>query len=161
MSSGKIIVQLHNFSSISLAKDFISTALSLGARDIVFSHASGSAATTGVPLAHKLAHSKKVNFLYLQDISDSLELLSPDEVYLFIRRPYSQETFDPSTITQNYLSGKTILLIFGGSDPGLSKRDLDFGVPLYFADINDLPCLSELTLALYLLRKEVIKQKSS
>lgn len=159
MSKGKLIVQLHNFSSVTLAKDFISTALSLGVKDIVFSHASGSAATSGVPLAHKLAYSKNANFLYLQDINDSIELLKPDEIYLFIKRPYSKEIFKPADIAQKYLEGKKILVVFGGSEPGLSKRDLDFGKPIYFDEINDLPCLSELTLALYLLRIKVIEQR--
>ena len=99
--------------------------------------------------------SQKVNFLYLQDISDTIELLSPDEVYLFIRRPFSKEIFDSKSISESYSDGKTILLVFGGAEPGLSKKDLDHGTAIYFDKINEIGCLGELTLSLYLIRKEI------
>jgi len=155
MSSGKLIIQLHNFSSVQLCRDFMKSATGLGSRDIVFSKASGAASSSGVPIAQKIAYSQKVNFLYLQDISDTIELLSPDEVYLFIRRPFSKEIFDSKTISESYSDGKTILLVFGGAEPGLSKTDLDHGTAIYFDKISEIGCLGELTLSLYLIRKEI------
>ncbi|MHA1197957.1 MAG: RecB-family nuclease [Candidatus Heimdallarchaeaceae archaeon] len=152
MSSGKIIVQLHNFSSINHCREFVRIALSLGARDIVLSKATGTGATTGIPIAQKLAHAQQANLLYLQGIDDSIELIQPDEIYLFIKRPFSKETFNPQEITELYKSGKNILLIFGGSDPGLTKQELEKGKAVYFEKLNELGCLGEITLALYLLR---------
>ncbi|MHA1304429.1 MAG: RecB-family nuclease [Candidatus Heimdallarchaeaceae archaeon] len=157
MSKGKLIVQLHNFSSVSLCSDFIQIATAIGAKDIIFSQASGRGATAGVPLGQKEAMAKKANFFIFQDLSDTIELLKPDEVYLFIRRPFSQETFSPEAIASSYLEGKTILLVFGGSRPGLSKKDLELGKPIYFANLSELGVLGELTLGLYLIRTEIEK----
>jgi SpoU rRNA methylase family enzyme len=155
MTDGKLIVQLHNFSSINLCKEFTKIALGLGARDIVFSKAAGTAATTGVPIAQKMAHTNQANVLYLQDIKDSIDLCSPDEVYLFIKRPFSKEVFDPTSIAESYLSGKTVLLVFGGADPGLTKQELELGKTIYFDKINEIGCLGEIAIALYLMRQNV------
>lgn len=155
MSKNKLIVQLHNFSSINLCRDFTKIALGLGARDIIFTKAVGTGATSGVPVAQKMAHSKQANVLYLQDLSDSIEICTPDETYLFIKKPFSKENFDAKKIGNSYSSGKTILLVFGGSDPGLTKRELDKGIPIYFQKINDIGCLGELALSLYLIRQEI------
>ena len=155
MSSGKIIVQLHNFSSINHCREFVKIALNLGARDLVLSKATGTAATTGVPIAQKLAHSKKANLLFLQDIDDAIELCKPDEIFLFIKKPFSKEIFKPEAMAKSYQEGKNILLIFGGSDPGLTKQELDKGTSIYFDKTNELGCLGEITLALYLLREQL------
>ncbi|MBY8999752.1 MAG: hypothetical protein KGD64_02450 [Candidatus Heimdallarchaeota archaeon] len=152
MNNGKIIVQLHNFSGINTCREFVKIALGLGAREIVFSKAAGTGATAGVPIAQKLAHSKKANVLYLQEIEDAIELISPDYVYLFIKRPFSKEVFNPEEIINSYKEDKTILLIFGGAEPGITKRELEYGIPVYFNKVNELGCLGEVTLALYQLR---------
>ncbi|MEE9410453.1 MAG: RecB-family nuclease [Candidatus Heimdallarchaeota archaeon] len=153
MSSGKLVVQLHNFSSVNLCREFVKIALGVGARDIIFSKAVGAGATTGVPVAQKIAHSKQANLLYLQDLTDTIELVAPDEIYLFIKRPFSKTVFDPDKIAKSYNEGKTILLVFGGAEPGLTKKELDKGIPVYFDKINEIGCLGEITLALYLMRK--------
>jgi len=155
MSKGKLIVQLHNFSSINLCRDFTKIALGLGARDIIFTKAVGTGATSGVPVAQKMAHNKQANVLYLQDIADAIEICSPNEIYLFIKQPFSKDNFNPKKISDSYTAGKTILLIFGGSDPGLTKKELDNGIPVYFDKISDIGCLGELTLSLYLIRQEI------
>ncbi|MHA1222636.1 MAG: RecB-family nuclease [Candidatus Heimdallarchaeaceae archaeon] len=159
MHSGKLIVQLHNTGSVNQCRDFAKIALGLGARDIIFSKAVGSAATAGIPAAQKMAFSTGANILYLQEIKDAIELCSPDEVYLFIRRPFSDKEFDAKKIAEQYLQGKTILLIFGGSEPGITKKELELGIPVYFSKINEIGCLGEITLALYLLR-DFLKKNS-
>ncbi len=155
MTRGKIIVQLHNFSSANLCADFIQIATAIGAKNIVFSQASGRGAVSGVPLGQKEAMNRNANFFIFQDLNDSIELLKPDKVYLFIRKPFSKEIFSAEKIKDEYMSGETILLVFGGSKPGLSKKDLSFGTPIYFSDLNELGVLGELTLSLYLIRKEI------
>ena len=155
MSSGKIIVQLHNFSSINQCREFVKIALNLGARDLILSKATGTAATTGVPIAQKMAHAQGANLLYLQGIEDSIELLHPDEILLFIKKPFSKEIFDLQKVAKSYSEGKNILLIFGGSEPGLTKQELEEGTAVYFEKINEVGCLGEVTLALYLLRHEI------
>ncbi len=155
MSSGKLIVQLHNFSSVNLCREFIKIALGLGAKDIIFSKAAGAGATTGVPIAQKMAHSKKTNVLYLQDLADTIELVAPDQIYLFIKRPFSKEGFNPKLIAEAYSKEKTVLLVFGGAEPGLSKKELDMGTPVYFDKINEIGCLGELSLSLYLIRENL------
>lgn len=157
MSSGKIIVQLHNFSSINHCREFVKIALNLGARDLILSKATGTAATTGVPIAQKLAHAQGANLLYLQGIDDSIELVKPDEIFLFIKKPFSKEEFNTAEVAKSYSEEKSILLIFGGSEPGLTKQELEKGTPVYFEKINEIGCLGEITLALYLLRKEIEK----
>lgn len=155
MAEGKLFVQLHNFSSINLCKEFTKIALGLGARDIIFSKAAGTAATSGVPIAQKMAHSNQANVLYLQEVKDSIDLCSPDEIYMFIKRPFSKEIFNPTSIAESYLSGNTILLIFGGSEPGLTKQELELGKAIYFDKINEIGCLGEVSIALYLLRQMI------
>ena len=158
MSSGKLIVQLHNFSSVNLCREFVKIALGLGAKDIIFSKAAGAGATTGVPIAQKMAHSKQANVLYLQDLPDTIELVAPDQVYLFIKRPFSKEVFNQKMIADAYSEGKTILLVFGGAEPGLSKKELDMGTSIYFDKINEIGCLGELALSLYLIRQNLRKE---
>ena len=155
MSSGKLIVQLHNFSSVNLCREFIKIALGLGAKDIIFSKAAGAGATTGVPIAQKMAHSKQANVLYLQDLQDTIELVAPDQIYLFIKKPFSKEVFDSKMISESYNEGKTILLVFGGAEPGLSKKELDMGKAVYFNKLNEIGCLGELALSLYLIRQHL------
>jgi SpoU rRNA methylase family enzyme len=159
MSVGKLIVQLHNFNSIAHCKEFAKIALGLGARDIILSKAVGSASTTGVPIVQKLAYSYQANLLYLQNIEDAIDLCKPDEIYLFIKNPFAKELFEPEKISFEYTQGKTILLIFGGAEPGLTKQELDLGMPIYFDKLNEIGCLGEVTLALYLIRKEIEKVK--
>ena len=79
----------------------------------------------------------------------------PDEIYLFIKKPFSKDNFDPVKLANTYKEGKTILLIFGGAEPGLTKQELDKGNSVYFDKVNELGCLGEITLALYLLRIEI------
>ena len=153
MNSGKLIVQLHNFSSVNLCREFTKIALGLGAKNIIFSKAAGAGATTGVPIAQKMAHSKQANVLYLQDLPDTIELVAPDQIYLFIKRPFSKEIFKPEVISKVYSEGKTVLLVFGGAEPGLSKKELDMGNPVYFDKLNEIGCLGELSLSLYLIRQ--------
>lgn len=152
-SNGKIIIQLHNFASVNLCSEFMKIALGLGAREIVFSKGVGSAASSGIPIAQKMAFSAKANFLVLRSIQDTIELLKPDEIFLFIREIYANEMFDPQQVVKSYQSGKTILLVFGGSSTGLSRKELDLGRSIFIKNTKDVGCLGQVTLALYLLRE--------
>ncbi|RMG31180.1 MAG: hypothetical protein D6732_14960 [Methanobacteriota archaeon] len=136
------IVVMHNISSSSRCTEFVRIASGLGYKTMVISQAQGSAAQKGVPAAQKLAFKERANFLVLYSLQDVVDLFSPEEVILVAPPPYGKEKLDKNLAEQ--IKGRKYAIVFGGSDPGLSRKDLDMGrsVQLPVGDIGSIGTLS-------------------
>ncbi len=136
------IVVMHNISSSSRCTEFVRIATGLGFKTMIISQAQGSAAQKGVPSAQKLAFKERANFLVLYSLQDVIDLFSPEEVILVAPPPYGKEKLDKAFAEE--MKGKKYVIVFGGSDPGLSRKDLDMGrsVQIPVGDIGSIGTLS-------------------
>lgn len=140
------IVVMHNVSSANRCAEFVRIAVGLGYKTLVITNAQGSAAQRGIPTAQKLAYKEKANFMALADIQDVIDLFTPEEVVVMAPSPYGKESLSDELIAE--LTDKKYILVFGGNDPGLSRKDLDSGrsVQLNVGDIGSIGTIS-ITLA--------------
>ncbi|MFX1297700.1 MAG: RecB-family nuclease [Promethearchaeota archaeon] len=144
-----LFVAIHNVTGIQKIKEYTQVLLGFQIKTVIISKAVGSAAMSGVPQAQKLIFKKGGNLLYVEDIPDMIEMLKPDEIYVIAPQPYAKKKFNSEIITQKLKDGKKILLIFGGSDPGLSKRELEFGIDIYLEVPADIGTIGTTAIILY------------
>lgn len=129
----------------------------LGFDTLVVSKAQSAAAQSGVPEAQKIALKKSKNFFYLSDIPDVLELFKPEMVLLFVPQEYASSVYDPNEVLKTLEKGN-VIMIFGGSEPGLTKRELEYGKAVFIEKIKeDIGPIAYASIALY----ELIKTKSN
>ncbi len=148
-----LYVAIHNVTGIQKIKEYTQVLVGFKIRTVIISKAAGSAAMSGVPQAQKLIFQQGGNLLYVEDIPDIIDLINPDEIYVIAPHPYAKNKFDPELIVQKLKDPKKpkILLIFGGSEPGLSKRDLDFGTDIYLETPADIGTIGTAAIMLYLI----------
>lgn len=141
------IVVLHNVSSANRCTEFVRIAMGMGFKTIIISDPQGSAAQRGIPSAQKYAYKGKANFMALNGLEDIKELFNPEEFIVIAPPPYGKETLDRAFVES--LKDKKYVLVFGGNDPGLSRKDLDSGrsVQLAMPDIGSIGTVA-ITLAL-------------
>ncbi len=122
-----LIVVLHNIFKTSRSIEFMKLCATFGVQTVILSKVNGSAAITAVPEAQKEAIRAGINMFFLPDLPDVIELFRPDKIYIAIEKEFAEREFNAEEI-MNYLEeGKKILLIFGGHDPGLTRKDLELG----------------------------------
>lgn len=154
---GKLIVVLHNVYSVQRVIEMAKLVYGLGFDTLVISKAQSAAAQSGVPEAQKIALKKSKNFFYLSDIPDVLELFKPEMVLLFVPQEYASSVYDPNEVLKTLEKGN-VVMIFGGSEPGLTKRELEYGKAVFIDKIKeDIGPIAYASIALY----ELIKTKSS
>lgn len=144
-----VIPLLHNVYSQQRVIEVAKVAYGLGYRVFVVTKASGSAAQVGIPEAQKLALKLDRALIYLPDLPDAIELLKPEKVFLVLTRKYA-----PTPISEAVkdVSGK-MLVVFGGAEPGLSKKELELGVAVHPDGIvEDVGSTGLAAISLYLLR---------
>ncbi len=144
-------VILHNVSSSSKCIDFARIALALGFQNIVITKASGSAATGGVPSAQKLIAQKGGNLFYLQSLEDVKELFELSELFVIAPPGYGEETLTEE-LAKEIASVKAGIVI-GGSDPGLSRKDLETGRAVQLDLKTDPGTIGTTALVLYKVSK--------
>ncbi len=144
-----LYVAIHNVTGIQKIKEYTQILVGFGIKTVIISKAAGSAAMSGVPQAQKLIFKKGGNLLYVEDIPDIIDLLNPEEIYIVAPEPYAKNQFEPEILAQQLKAGKKLLIIFGGSDPGLSKRDLDFGTDIYLKIPADIGTIGTAAIILY------------
>jgi len=145
-----VIVVLHNVFSSQKIVEAAKIVYGMGFKNFAITKAQGSAAQIGVPEAHKLAIKKKVNFFYLQGIDDVIELFQPSKIYLFVPQGYAKEKFNPEIVAEK-ASKEVVAVVFGGSEPGLSKKELEKGMPVYIENLKEHTTIGMLAIALYLI----------
>lgn len=128
--SENLFVVIHNVHSRSRVKEFAQVAAGMGCQNIVISKASGSAASQGVPEAYKAVHKFRKNILFLANLEDVIELLKPDKIFVITSSKYAKEKLIPDEI-RNSLGKNRVLVVVGGTSPGLTRRDLDLGTAVH------------------------------
>jgi len=143
------IVVLHNVASSKTCAEFVKIAAGMGFKTLAITHAQGSAAQRGLPAAQKLAMQHDINFFSLSTIDDIVELLQPDTMIVVAPPPYGKKNLDSAFVST--LKGKRWIAIFGGSDPGLGRKDLAKGNEVVQVPAGDIGSIGTLTLGLALL----------
>lgn len=158
LSGAEILPVLHNVYSQQRVVEAARVVYGLGFRTFIVTKASSSAAQTGVPEAQKMALKTGRTFIYLPDLPDAIEVLKPDKVLLFLPKKYAQLPL--SEVVKN-VSGR-LLAVFGGSDPGLSKRELELGIAAYPDGVEeDVGSIGMVAITLFLLRSLLPKDSGS
>ncbi|MEM0042692.1 MAG: RecB-family nuclease [Thermofilaceae archaeon] len=149
LSGVEVLPVLHNAYSQQRVVEAARVVYGLGYHVFIVTKASGSAAQAGVPEAQKLALKMGRTFMCLPDLPDAIEVLKPNMVLLFVPKKYAQK---PLSEVVNTAAGR-LLAVFGGSDPGLSKKELEMGIAVYPDGIEeDVGSTGMVAIALYLLR---------
>lgn len=149
----KLFVVLHNVHSPQRIKDMARLIIGFGLKSLIISKAEGAAAISGIPEAQKIMYKEKRSLLCFPDLPDVIELLKPEETCIFAPQRFAKETYDPTKIATQLKEGKKILLVFGGSEPGLSKRDMDLGRTVSLDIVGDIGPVGMAAVALYELLK--------
>ncbi|MCD6368187.1 MAG: hypothetical protein J7L38_00135 [Thermoproteales archaeon] len=155
----RLYVVLHNVYSVYKVVEAARVVYGLGFPNFIVTKAMGAAAQEGVPEAHKMAIKKGKRIFYLAELNDVMETIAPDEVLLIVPARFSKDVFDPQYVRDLLKSGKKVLLIFGGSEPGLTKRELELGKPVHIPRIDDdLGSTALISITLYSLLLESDKK---
>ncbi|MHA2273912.1 MAG: RecB-family nuclease [Candidatus Hodarchaeales archaeon] len=125
-----LFVILHNVFSQNIVRNFTSTASALGCKTVIISRAHGAAAMSGVPEAQKIALKADGSLLFFRDLPDAMEILAPDVIYLVISDRFASQQLDFAMMSKQ-MSEKKVAIVFGGSSPGLTRKELDMGQPVY------------------------------
>lgn len=144
-----LYVAIHNVTGIQKIKEYTQILIGFSVKTVIISKAVGSAAISGVPQAQKMIFKKGGNLLYVEDIPDIMELLNIEDVYVIAPQPYAKHKFDSHEVVKKLKDQKKILLIFGGSDPGLSKRELEFGIDTFLEVPADIGTIGTAAIILY------------
>lgn len=146
-------VCLFNVYSIQKMREMAHLIIGFNLKTMIIAKAVGSAAQTGVPDVNKMLIKNRKNLIVLQDLPDVIEIINPSKIVLFAPKPYAKKEFSGTEIVSELSDGKKVLLVVGGSEPGLSKRELDLGDVVYLNVAGDLGTIGTAAVAIY----EIIK----
>jgi len=149
----QLFVVLHNVHSTQRIKDMAKLVTGFGLKSLIVSKAEGAAAISGIPEAQKIMYKEKRSLLCFPDLPDVIELLKPEEICVFVPRRFAKETYNPSKIAAQLKEGRKILFVFGGSEPGLSKREMDLGRTMSLDVVDDIGPVGTAAIVLYELMK--------
>ncbi len=129
MKTAIIIPVLHNTSSSQRLTEVARAVYGLGFNSFIVTKAVGAAAQVGVPEAQKIAYKLGKNFMVLADLPEAIELLQPSKVFLVMPAKYGGGRLEDAVVQalKNLRENEKMLLVFGGSEPGLSMRELKLG----------------------------------
>lgn len=131
----EVIPVIHNVFSVEIVKQFAKICYGLGFKTVVVSKPSGAAAQAGVPEAQKLALKKGKALVVLSELEDVLEIFKPSLLIFVTPKKYAKEPFDTERVLSEAQKG-AVAVVFGGSEPGVSARELELGVPMH-VDVED------------------------
>jgi len=149
----QLFVVLHNVHSIQRVKDMAKLVIGFGLKSLIISKAEGAAAVSGIPEAQKIMYKQKKSLLCFPDLPDVIELLKPDEIYVFVPPRFAKDTYDPTKIANKLKEEGKILFVFGGSEPGLSKKEMDLGKTVSLDTVEDIGPIGLAAVVLYELKK--------
>ncbi len=153
MSDIVVIPVLHNVVSAQKVVEAAKIVYGLGFKTFIISKASGSAAQSGVPEAQKIALKLGLNLVFLSDLEDVIDVVNPDIVLTVMPKKYGGEAL--TKVWESTVGGaKRVLVIFGGSEPGLSMREMKMGKLVYPDDIEeDIGAIGLVAISLYLIKR--------
>ncbi|MEM3833663.1 MAG: RecB-family nuclease [Thermoprotei archaeon] len=144
----EIIPVLHNINSPNRLEEFVSICTSLGYKTIIISKPIGSAAQVGIPEAFKIAVKTGVKLIIVPDLKDIKELFQ-GEFMLFTSPENSNNKFNPEELKN---IDKNVFLVFGGMEPGLTKRELELGKAVHIGVPGMMSVIGLASIVLYLLK---------
>jgi SpoU rRNA methylase family enzyme len=148
----KFIPVLHNTNSSQRVADTARIAFGLGYKTLVISKAVGPAAQIGLPEAQKLAIRYNANIIFLSDLSEVIELLQPDVTLVVVPGKYGGANLSEtlSKLSQRLSEIKKVLLVFGGSEPGLTQKEMKLGEVVHpDGVIEDIGTVGTVAITLY------------
>ncbi|MHA1299790.1 MAG: RecB-family nuclease [Candidatus Helarchaeota archaeon] len=151
-----LYVTLHNVFSSQKIREMTELILGFDIDTFVISKAVGSAATVGVPESQKMIFKRGKNLIFVKDLPDANELLKPDKIYTFIHKPYAKTAFNVSEIVESLKKDMKIMVVFAGSKPGLSKKELEMGTAVFLDLPGDIGSIGYAAVALYEISKNLI-----
>ncbi len=150
-----LYVILHNVYGSQKIREMTELILGFNVDTFVISKAVGSAATVGVPESQKMIFKKGKNLVFVKDLPDAIELLKPDKIYTFIHKPYAKIAFNVAEIIDSIKKNLKIMLVFAGSKPGLSKKELDMGTAVFLDLPSDIGSIGYAAIVLYEILKNL------
>lgn len=144
----EVIPVLHNVFSVEIVKQFAKICYGLGFKTVVVSKPSGAAAQAGIPEAQKLALKKGKVLVVLGGIEDVIELFKPLLTIFITPKKYAKDQFDAERIVSELENGP-VAIIFGGSEPGVSAKEMELGVPMHINVEDDLGPLGFASITLH------------
>ncbi|MFX0134323.1 MAG: RecB-family nuclease [Candidatus Hodarchaeota archaeon] len=151
----KIYVVLHNIFSSQKIKEMTELILGFGIETLIISKAVGSAATVGVPESQKMIFKKGKNLIFIKDLPDAIELVEPDKIFTFIHKPYAKTEFNVTDVIDSINKDSKVMLIFAGSKPGLSKKELEMGTAVFLDLPGDIGTIGYAAVVLYEILKKL------
>ena len=146
----KVIPVLHNVTSSQKVNEAAKLVYGLQFKNFVVTKAGGSAAQIGVPEAQKLALKMGRNFFYLSDLDDVIELFKPEKVLTIVPKKYTNTSLE--NVLDKMKKNSTIVVVFGGLEPGLSKVDMSKGIATYPPGIEEnIGTIGLMAITLYIL----------
>ena len=129
-----LLMVLHNSHSRSFVRLFADTCIGLQCKTVVFSKITASAASIGIPEAQRHVLKYDGNLLFFTDLEDVMDTLHPSAIFLVVDRKYAKEPVSFEDIHTAINTGK-VLVIIGGSSPGLTRKELDLGRCVFLRDV--------------------------
>jgi SpoU rRNA methylase family enzyme len=130
-----LMMAFHNSHSRKAVKLFADTCVGLSCKNIIYSKITASAASIGIPDAQKTILNAGGNLLFFSDVENILEALQPDKIYLLVSRKYGKSPIPFHDIIAELEVGK-VLVIVGGTSPGLTRKELDLGECIFADEVN-------------------------
>lgn len=128
----RLVLVLHNVSSIQRLVDTARLAYSLGLRDFVVTKAYGAAAQHGLSEVGRLAFKMDRGFTILPDLQDAVELLKPDRVFI-VTLEHARSRIDPARPPK--VEGLVVVAVNGG-EPDFTAREAALGEPIYLEGVE-------------------------
>lgn len=148
-----LIVAIHDVHSAVKLVDAAKVAFDLNADLLVISKATSAAAQSGVPEVEKMAFKNNKKILYVPDLPDIIELLSPDVNFMVVPKRLSQNPINYNKISGMLKENKKVLISVSGGTVSFSLKELEYGKPVYIEGIDDiLPPSAILAIILYELK---------
>jgi len=158
---GKFIPVLHNTNSSQRVAETARITFGLGYKSLVISKATGPAAQIGLPEAQKLALRYNANIIFLSDLSEVIELLQPDLTLIVVPGKYGGINLSEALnkILPKIADMRKVLLIFGGSEPGLTQKEMKMGETVHpDGVIEDVGTLGTVAITLYIVAQNMLMQ---
>ncbi|MFX0124031.1 MAG: RecB-family nuclease, partial [Candidatus Hodarchaeota archaeon] len=135
MISKNLMMAFHNSHSRKAVKLFADTCIGLSCKNVIFSKITASAASIGIPDAQKTILNAGGSLLFFSDIENILETLRPNKLYLLVSRRYGETSIPYKEIITNLNDGM-VLVVVGGTSPGLTRKELDLGKCIFANEVE-------------------------
>ena len=135
MISKNLMMAFHNSHSRMAVKLFADTCIGLSCNNVIFSKITASAASIGIPDAQKTILNAGGNLLFFSDVKNILDALQPYKIYLLVSRKYGERSIPFNEIVSDLKVGK-VLVVVGGTSPGLTRKELDLGKCIFAEEVT-------------------------